>query len=172
MVILTIRPLCPRYVLDRRLDWLQSRSGCGGEDKKKSLPCTESNLGRPARSLVTILTELPQRLKAKLMQSCYKSSFECSTNFISSKGLFMECRKEKQRPGCRAVRHSLFSPHHEIWTVHVTTPPPLGIGPLRIIKRLNDAIRTAREVSKQSDVTNTETIKVWFYGLFCKHTSV
>jgi len=39
--------------------WLgPSRSGRGGEDKKKSLPCLESNLDRPVHSLITILAEV------------------------------------------------------------------------------------------------------------------
>jgi hypothetical protein len=42
----------PRYSLDRRWGGPQSRPGRGG------LPCGESNTGRPARSSVTILTEL------------------------------------------------------------------------------------------------------------------
>jgi hypothetical protein len=40
-----------------RLGGLHSRSGHGGEEKI-SLPCQKSNSDRPARSLVTILTEL------------------------------------------------------------------------------------------------------------------
>jgi hypothetical protein len=48
------RPRCP---LDRRLGEPQSRSGFDGE-KKIPAPCQESNPSRPARSLVTILTEL------------------------------------------------------------------------------------------------------------------
>jgi hypothetical protein len=47
----------PRYPLDGRLCGPQSRGGCGGEEKN-ALPSRESNLGRPARSLGTILTEL------------------------------------------------------------------------------------------------------------------
>jgi hypothetical protein len=39
----------------------QSLSGRGGEEKN-SRPCPESKLGRPSRSIVTILCELP-RLK-------------------------------------------------------------------------------------------------------------
>jgi hypothetical protein len=44
-----------RYPSDRRLGGLQRRSGRGGEEKKNSCPCRESNPGRLARSLVTIL---------------------------------------------------------------------------------------------------------------------
>jgi hypothetical protein len=47
----------PRYPLERRLREPQSRSGRGGEEKNPC-HCRDSNLGRPARSLVTILTEL------------------------------------------------------------------------------------------------------------------
>jgi hypothetical protein len=46
-------------LLDMRLGGLQSRSGCGGEVKSNHCPCLESNPGRPARSLVTTLPELP-----------------------------------------------------------------------------------------------------------------
>jgi len=54
---------CPRYPLERKLDRPQNRSG-RGDEMKKSLPylCRQSNFGRPARSLVTILTELPRVL--------------------------------------------------------------------------------------------------------------
>jgi hypothetical protein len=57
-----------RYPLDRRLCGPQSRSGIGGEEKNPC-PCLESYLGRQARSLVSVLTELrvqiiqEQRLK-------------------------------------------------------------------------------------------------------------
>jgi hypothetical protein len=59
MVSFTLRPL---YSLDRRLGEPQSRSGGGGEEKTPC-PCRESNPGRPARSLVIILTKLT-RLRA------------------------------------------------------------------------------------------------------------
>jgi hypothetical protein len=50
-----------RYLLCGRVGEPQDRSGRGGEDKKfLPLSYRESNFGRPARSLVTILTELPQ----------------------------------------------------------------------------------------------------------------
>jgi hypothetical protein len=65
MFNLTLRPLYPQgkspwYPLDRRLGGPQSRSGRGGEEKN-SQPSPEIepyNAGRPARSLVTIQTEL------------------------------------------------------------------------------------------------------------------
>jgi len=66
VVSFTPRPLYPRgkrprYPLDRRLDGLQSRSGCGGEEKKSlHCPCRVSKAGRSALSLVTVLTELPR----------------------------------------------------------------------------------------------------------------
>jgi len=43
----------PRYSLHRRLNGSQNRSGRDGKE-------LESNRGRPARSLVTVLTEVPQ----------------------------------------------------------------------------------------------------------------
>jgi hypothetical protein len=46
-----------RYSLDRRLGGPQSRSQSDGEEKIPN-PCRELNSDRPARSLVTILTEL------------------------------------------------------------------------------------------------------------------
>jgi len=51
------RPFYYRYPLDRRVGGPWSRYGRGGEEKN---PCfyKESNLGRPARSLDTIKTEL------------------------------------------------------------------------------------------------------------------
>jgi hypothetical protein len=44
----------------------QSRSGRGGENKRVPAPCRESKRGRPARSPITILTELPQVLPTVL----------------------------------------------------------------------------------------------------------
>jgi hypothetical protein len=59
MVSFTSQPLYPRYPLDRRLNGFQSRSDTAvARTKIPSLPCRKSNLGRPAHSLVTILTEL------------------------------------------------------------------------------------------------------------------
>jgi len=53
-----------RYPFVKRLGWPQSWSTHGGEKKKKSHHCLcwKSNLGHPARSLVTILTEKLQFL--------------------------------------------------------------------------------------------------------------
>jgi hypothetical protein len=49
-----------RYPLDRRLDGPQSRPGRGGDGEKSlSFHCQKLNTGRPARRLVTTLTELP-----------------------------------------------------------------------------------------------------------------
>jgi hypothetical protein len=59
-VSFTPRPLYSRYPLDRTLGQSQSWSGRGGEEKSIPAPCRESNNGRPARNLVTILTELPR----------------------------------------------------------------------------------------------------------------
>jgi hypothetical protein len=47
-----------RYLLDRRLGGPQSRPGGGGQEKRNSAPVGDSNHGRPAHSLVTILAEL------------------------------------------------------------------------------------------------------------------
>jgi len=54
----------PRNPISRRLGGPQGQSGRGGEEKN-SCPCWESNPGRPARSLVTIL--------------CFTSFCSCST---------------------------------------------------------------------------------------------
>jgi hypothetical protein len=64
MVSFTPRPLYPQrksphYPQDRRLGGPQTRSGCGDDKGSPHWPYRKSNLGRPARSLVTILTELP-----------------------------------------------------------------------------------------------------------------
>jgi hypothetical protein len=48
----------PRHPLVRRLGRPQGRSGQGGEENTRHCPCRESNLGRPSRNLVTMLTEL------------------------------------------------------------------------------------------------------------------
>jgi hypothetical protein len=53
----------PRCPLDRRLGRPQSRSGRGVEEKKSNhCPRRELNHGRPARSLVSILSELSRLL--------------------------------------------------------------------------------------------------------------
>jgi hypothetical protein len=50
-----------RYPLGRRLGGPNSRFGHGGEEKRSlHWPSRESNRGLPARSVVTILTELPR----------------------------------------------------------------------------------------------------------------
>jgi hypothetical protein len=51
----------PRYPLDRRLGETQSRSGHGSKEKK-SQPLLAIELGRSARSLVTVLCELTHLL--------------------------------------------------------------------------------------------------------------
>jgi hypothetical protein len=54
----------PPYPLDRRLGGggSQTRSVCDGkEGKSHQCPWQELNSGRPARSLVTVLTELPRQ---------------------------------------------------------------------------------------------------------------
>jgi hypothetical protein len=60
----------PRYPSVRRVGRPQIRSGSGGEDKDlRHCPSRELNPGRPSRSLVTILTELPRlRTGTKLYQ--------------------------------------------------------------------------------------------------------
>jgi hypothetical protein len=48
------------FQIDRGLVGAQSRTGCGGEEKNfHHCPCRELNPGRPTRSLVTTLSELP-----------------------------------------------------------------------------------------------------------------
>jgi hypothetical protein len=50
----------PQYLMDRKLGGLRKQSGRSGEEKNSfHCPCRESNAGRPAHSLVSILTELP-----------------------------------------------------------------------------------------------------------------
>jgi hypothetical protein len=69
VVSFTPQPLYPQwkrnwYHLDRRLGGLQSRSGRGSEEKNSQPPpeIETYNPDRPARSLVTIPTELSQLL--------------------------------------------------------------------------------------------------------------
>jgi hypothetical protein len=45
----------PLYQMDRSLDEPQGSSGRGGKEEN-SCPCRESNPGRPARNLVTVLS--------------------------------------------------------------------------------------------------------------------
>jgi len=46
----------------------QSRYGRGGQEKKiTTTPCRELNPGRPARGVVSILTELPPTLERSTM---------------------------------------------------------------------------------------------------------
>jgi hypothetical protein len=66
VISFTSRPLCPRgkscrYPLVRRRSELHNWSGRSGEVRKSfSFPFRESNPGRTAHNLFTILTELPQ----------------------------------------------------------------------------------------------------------------
>jgi hypothetical protein len=65
------------YPLVRRLGEPQSRSGRGGEEKKNPYSWGESKTSHPARSQVTILTEL-QRIPALLVK---KQSWHIITPF-------------------------------------------------------------------------------------------
>jgi len=73
----------PRYPVDRRLSELQSRSGRDGEEKKSHhCPCRDFNPGRPARSLVTVLTDLHRLVVLGIRVLCNISElwiqqFEC-----------------------------------------------------------------------------------------------
>jgi hypothetical protein len=49
-----------RFQLDRRLGGPQSRCEREGKRKFHYYPCQEPNPGRPARTVVSILTELPR----------------------------------------------------------------------------------------------------------------
>jgi hypothetical protein len=65
VVSFTNRPLfpggnAPGYPLDKRLDGPQSRSKRGGKEMSLPCLCRESDPGRPARSLVILLIELPR----------------------------------------------------------------------------------------------------------------
>jgi hypothetical protein len=52
-----------RDSLDGRLGGPQTRSGCGGKEKKfQYCPCRVWNTGRPAHSMVPVLTELPRHV--------------------------------------------------------------------------------------------------------------
>jgi hypothetical protein len=68
----THRPLYSRrkillYPFDRRLDVPQSRSGRGGEEKGPLPRSSQHSItGRSARSLVTVLTELPRSLRRSI----------------------------------------------------------------------------------------------------------
>jgi hypothetical protein len=55
--------LLPRYQLNRKLDGAHSLSGRCGDEEKKLRFRRESKPGRPAHSLVTVLTEQPWLLK-------------------------------------------------------------------------------------------------------------
>jgi len=72
---LHFRRKSPRYILGRRLGEPQSRSRRGGEENN-FLPCPwrETNPGRSAGNLVTILTELPRlTMKSNEMKELHKA---------------------------------------------------------------------------------------------------
>jgi hypothetical protein len=54
-----------RHPSFRRISGPQSRSERDGKEKMPHCPCWELNPGRPAHSLVTLLTELPRLLIMK-----------------------------------------------------------------------------------------------------------
>jgi hypothetical protein len=59
--LLYSRGYSPQYTLDRRVNLFLDRSGHGGEEiKSHHCTCQGFNPGRPARILITIITELPQ----------------------------------------------------------------------------------------------------------------
>jgi hypothetical protein len=59
VVSFTPQPLYPLYPFGRRLDVPQSWSRRGSEENK-FFPLLKANPGRPAHSLITIVTELPR----------------------------------------------------------------------------------------------------------------
>jgi len=67
----------PPNPLDRRLGGPQIRSGRG--DEKNSCPCRESNPGRPARSLVNVVSEL-SRLLGSHTRHVYVISYKHGDN--------------------------------------------------------------------------------------------
>jgi hypothetical protein len=71
----------PRYPLGRKLGGPHSRSGRDGEEKSLC-PCQESNPGRPARNLATILTELLWLQIKSLKTVCFAATGQ-ATVYIS-----------------------------------------------------------------------------------------
>jgi len=57
MVSFTLLPFYPPESDSAPVPIGYGRSGCGSEEKKNPCYCRESNPGRPARSLVTIVTD-------------------------------------------------------------------------------------------------------------------
>jgi hypothetical protein len=86
VVSFTSRPLyplyrIPRYPLYMRLGGPQSRLDAVAKEKIKSLhcPCRELNPSRPARNLVSTLTELP-RLDEERILKCIFSWFKLASS--------------------------------------------------------------------------------------------
>jgi hypothetical protein len=103
VVSFTPRPLypwgkSPWYPFNCRLGGLQSRSGRGGENKKKShhCLCRELNPGHLARSLATVLTELPRLVSVTYRRKLRMKSFRyrriyCTAVELVLCGIVMTC---------------------------------------------------------------------------------
>jgi hypothetical protein len=73
-----------RYPLDRRLGGPQSRYGNGGEEEIiPSLPLRGINPGRPASSLVTIVTELPPHRKNNIKPCAHSLGIKLIADFVA-----------------------------------------------------------------------------------------
>jgi hypothetical protein len=82
VVSFTLRPLCPRHPLDRRLGGLQRRFGRGGEETKSLLRChRESNPDRRDGTSVTVPTASGPLYSSNTF-SCQKlQMYLCSLEF-------------------------------------------------------------------------------------------
>jgi hypothetical protein len=72
----------PRYPLDRRLDGFQS---LWRKEKRNPCLCRESNRSRPARSLVTVLTErsVVEMGKSTLPSAVYSQTLEARNQLMA-----------------------------------------------------------------------------------------
>jgi hypothetical protein len=109
----------PRYPSDRRLGEPYSRYGRGGEEKI-SHHCREFNPGRPARSLVSILTEQPRLLELTSHGRIIFLHFSTTSGFRRGDGLHIRTVVDNTlKPLWRAGKGWYFSLGVDHW---VTTP--------------------------------------------------
>jgi hypothetical protein len=84
-----------QYPLDRWVSGPHSRSGSGGEKKKKLALNQESILGRSSRSLVTILTELCDSTKCTYQRNGFHGQKKITRNQHKGRGHNCDCQEHE-----------------------------------------------------------------------------